>query len=127
MGMTIAEKILAKKSGQAQVKPGDLVTVEVDTVILFDNNFMPSQWRDVLKLKDPARVIVVLDHRVPAATQASAAAHRTAREFVAKFGIPRFHDLGYRQGISHQLVADHGYALPGTVLLCSDSHTCTPA
>ena len=125
MGMTIAEKILAKKSGQAQVKPGDLVTVEVDTVILFDNNFMPSQWRDVLKLKDPARGIVVLDHRVPAATQASAAAHRTAREFVAKFGIPRFHDLGYRQGISHQLVADHGYALPGTVLLCSDSHTCS--
>jgi len=125
MGMTIAEKILAKKSGQATVRPGDLVTVEVDTVILFDNNFMPSQWRDILKLRDPKRVIVVLDHRVPAATQASAAAHRTAREFVAKFGIPRFHDLGYNQGISHQLVADHGYALPGTVLLCSDSHTCT--
>ena len=74
MGMTIAEKILAKKSGQASVRPGDLVTVEVDTVILFDNNFMPSQWRDILKLKDPKRVIVVLDHRVPAATQASAAA-----------------------------------------------------
>jgi 3-isopropylmalate/(R)-2-methylmalate dehydratase large subunit len=125
MGMTIAEKILAKKSGQAKVGPGDLVTVEVDTVILFDNNFMPSQWRDILKLKDRERVIVVLDHRVPAATQASAAAHRTAREFVAKFGIPRFHDVGYKQGISHQLVADHGYALPGTVLLCSDSHTCS--
>ena len=123
--MTIAEKILARKSGQAKIGPGDLVTVEVDTVILFDNNFMPSQWRDILKLKDPARVIVVLDHRVPAATQASAAAHRTAREFVEKFGIPRFHDVGYRQGISHQLVADHGYALPGSVLLCSDSHTCS--
>ncbi|HEX6004768.1 MAG TPA: aconitase/3-isopropylmalate dehydratase large subunit family protein [Burkholderiales bacterium] len=125
MGMTIAEKILARKSRQRQVVPGDLVTVEVDTVILFDNNFMPSQWRDILKLKDRDRVIVVLDHRVPAATQASAAAHRTAREFVAKFGIPRFHDVGYSQGISHQLVADHGYALPGTVLLCSDSHTCS--
>lgn len=125
MGMTIAEKILARKSGQARVTPGDLVTVEVDTVILFDNNFMPSQWRDILKLKDRERVIVVLDHRVPAATQASAAAHRTAREFVAKFGIRRFHDVGYNQGISHQLVADHGYALPGTVLLCSDSHTCS--
>ena len=125
MGMTIAEKILARKSGQPTVGPGDLVTVEVDTVILFDNNFMPSQWREIVKLKDPGRVIVVLDHRVPAATQASAAAHRTAREFVAKFAIPRFHDLGYQQGISHQLVADHGYALPGTVLLCSDSHTCS--
>src|SRR5512146_549868 len=125
MGMTIAEKILARKSGQASVGPGDLVTVEVDTVILFDNNFMPSQWRDILRLKDAARVIVVLDHRVPAATQASAAAHRTARQFVEKFGIPRFHDVGYTQGISHQLVADHGYALPGTILLCSDSHTCS--
>jgi 3-isopropylmalate/(R)-2-methylmalate dehydratase large subunit len=125
MGMTIAEKILAKKSGQAKVSPGDLVTVEVDTVILFDNNFMPSQWRDVLKIKDRERLIVVMDHRVPAATQASAAAHRTARRFVEKFGIRRFHDVGARQGISHQLVADHGYALPGTVLLCSDSHTCS--
>lgn len=125
MGMTIAEKILARKSGQRKVAPGDLVTVEVDTVILFDNNFMPSQWRDILKLKDRDRVIVVLDHRVPAATQASAAAHRTAREFAARFDIARFHDVGYSQGISHQLVADHGYALPGTVLLCSDSHTCS--
>jgi 3-isopropylmalate/(R)-2-methylmalate dehydratase large subunit len=125
MGMTVAEKILAKKSGRENVGPGDLVTVDVDTVILFDNNFMPSQWRDILKLKDPARIIVVFDHRVPAATQQSAAAHRTGRQFVEKFGIKRFHDVGYRQGISHQLVADHGYALPGTVLLCSDSHTCS--
>jgi 3-isopropylmalate/(R)-2-methylmalate dehydratase large subunit len=44
---------------------------------------------------------------------------------VEKFGIKRFHDVGYDQGISHQLVADHGYALPGTVLVCSDSHTCS--
>ena len=42
-----------------------------------------------------------------------------------QFGIKRFHDVGYDQGISHQLVADHGYALPGTLLVCSDSHTCS--
>ncbi len=125
MGMTVAEKILARKSGQDKVGPGDLVTVDVDTVILFDNNFMPSQWRDVLKLKDPERIIVVFDHRVPAATPQSAAAHVTGRKFVEKFGIKRFHDVGYSQGISHQLVADHGYGLPGSVLLCSDSHTCS--
>ena len=78
MGMTIAEKILAKKSGQPRSGPGDLVTVEVDTVILFDNNFMPSQWRDILKIKHKDRLIVVLDHRVPAATQASAFASLVA-------------------------------------------------
>ena len=125
MGMTIAEKILARKSGRDRVGPGDLVTVDVDTVILFDNNFMPSQWRDIVRLKDPERIVVVFDHRVPAATQQSAAAHLTGRRFVEKFGIKRFHDIGYGQGISHQLVADHGYGLPGSVLLCSDSHTCS--
>ena len=66
MGMTIAEKILAKKGGQAKVVPGDVVTVEVDTLILFDNNFMPSIWREILKLYDPSRIVVTLDHRVPA-------------------------------------------------------------
>ena len=125
MGMTIAEKILANRGGLKQVGPGDLVTVEVDTVILFDNNFMTNRWREILKVKDPDRIIVVFDHRVPAATQASAVAQKIGRGFVAKFGIRRFHDVGYSQGISHQLVADHGYALPGGVLLCSDSHTCS--
>ena len=125
MGMTIAEKILARKSGQTKVAPGDLVTVEVDTVVMIDNSFIASRWRNIQKVRDPARIIVVFDHRVPASTEDAAAAHRTGRQFVAKFGIKRFHDVGYDQGISHQLVADHGYALPGTVLVCSDSHTCS--
>ena len=42
MGMTIAEKILAAKSGRKKVVPGDVVTVQLDTIILFDNNFVPS-------------------------------------------------------------------------------------
>jgi 3-isopropylmalate/(R)-2-methylmalate dehydratase large subunit len=125
MGMTIAEKILARKSGRECVAAGDLVTVGVDTVVLFDNNFMPSIWQDVLRLDHPERIVVVLDHRVPAPTIQSAGAHRTARRFVERFGIARFHDVGGSQGICHQVVADRGYALPGTVLVCSDSHTCS--
>jgi 3-isopropylmalate/(R)-2-methylmalate dehydratase large subunit len=123
--MTIAEKILARKGGQKKVGPGDLVTVEVDTVVMIDNSFIASRWRNIQKVRDPARIVVVFDHRVPASTEDAAAAHRTGRQFVEKFGIKRFHDVGYDQGISHQLVADHGYALPGTVLVCSDSHTCS--
>jgi 3-isopropylmalate/(R)-2-methylmalate dehydratase large subunit len=125
MGMTIAEKILARKGGQKKVAPGDLVTVEVDTVVMIDNSFIASRWRNIQKLRDPSRVVVVFDHRAPASTEDAAAAHRTGRQFVEKFGISRFHDVGYDQGISHQLVADHGYALPGTILVCSDSHTCS--
>jgi len=123
MGMTIAEKILARKSGEARVRPGDLVTVGVDTVVFVDTNFVGTRWREILRLDHPERVVVVLDHRAPAATRQCALMHRTARQFVQKFGIRRFHDIGYDQGISHQLVADHAYALPGSVLLCSDSHT----
>jgi len=125
MGMTIAEKILARKSNRKKVAPGDLVTVEVDTVVMIDNSFIASRWRNIQKVRDPARIVVVFDHRVPASTEDAAAAHRTGRQFVEKFGIKRFHDVGYDQGISHQLVADHGYALPGTILVCSDSHTCS--
>jgi 3-isopropylmalate/(R)-2-methylmalate dehydratase large subunit len=125
MGMTIAEKILAKKSGRDRVAAGDLVTVKVDTVVLFDNNFMPSIWQDVLKMEHPERVVVIIDHRAPAPTIQSAGAHRTARKFVEKFKLARFHDVGGTQGICHQVVADEGYALPGTVLVCSDSHTCS--
>jgi len=123
MGMTLTEKILARKTGRAKVSPGDLVTVSVDTVVLVDTMFTPGRWRKIKKLDHPERVIVVLDHRAPTPDKQGAATHQTAREFVRQFGIRRFHDIGYDQGISHQLVADHAYALPGDLLVCSDSHT----
>ena len=125
MGMTIAEKILAKASGRSRVSAGDLVSVQVHTTVLFDNNFMPSNWPEVRRVDHPQRVVVILDHRVPAPTIQAAGAHCTARKFVEQFGITRFHDVGRRQGICHQVVADEAYALPGTVLVCSDSHTCS--
>jgi 3-isopropylmalate/(R)-2-methylmalate dehydratase large subunit len=85
--------------------------------------FAPGRWRTIKKLDNPERVIVVLDHRAPTPDKQGAASHQTARKFVEQFGIKRFHDIGYDQGISHQLVADFGYALPGSLLVCSDSHT----
>ena len=51
MGMTIAEKILARKSGRKKVAPGDLVTVEVDTVVMIDNSFIASRWRNIQKVR----------------------------------------------------------------------------
>src|SRR6185312_11611400 len=123
MPMTIVEKILARASGAQKVKPGDLVVVGVDTVVLYDGNFFPAYWRDMKKLKNPDGVVVVFDHRVPAPDRTCAKAHEVGRAFVKQFGIKRFHDVGPTQGISHVIVAQHGYALPGTVLVCSDSHT----
>ena len=90
MPMTIIEKILARASGQKSVGPGDLVDVDVDTVVLFDSSFFPVDWRDVLKVFDPDKLVVAFDHRIPAPNRACAEAQVTGRAFVKRFGIKRF-------------------------------------
>jgi 3-isopropylmalate/(R)-2-methylmalate dehydratase large subunit len=123
MGMTIAEKILARAGGLTKVSPGDLVVADVDTVMFNDTTFYPGTWREILHVFDPAKIVVVFDHRVPAPDRACAQMHVTGREFCRRFGITRLHDVGYDQGISHVIVAQNAYALPGTIIVCSDSHT----
>ena len=125
MGMTIIEKILAKASGAASVAPGDLAVVDVDLVVMIDLSFGLGSWREVLKVHDPDKVVVVFDHDVPASNRDAAAMHVRGREFARRFGIKRVHDVGPDQGISHVVVAENAYALPGTVMACSDSHTCS--
>ena len=124
MGMTIVEKIFARASGQPRVAAGDLVVVNVNCAVMLDMSFHRNQRRNILKVHDPDKVAVVYDHMVPAPDKDSAEAHAYGREFVRRFGIKRFHDVGPEQGISHAVVADRAYALPGSVLVCSDSHTC---
>ena len=125
MGMTIIEKILARASGVAKISPGDLAVVDVDLAVLIDLSFSRGSWREVLKVHDPEKVVVVFDHDVPASNRDTAAMHVRGREFVRRFGIRRFHDVGPDQGISHVVVAENAYCLPGTVMACSDSHTCS--
>ena len=76
-------------------------------------------------MHDPDKIVVVFDHDVPASNRDSGAMHVRGREFARRFGIGRVHDVGPDQGISHVVVAENAYALPGTVMACSDSHTCS--
>lgn len=124
MGMTIVEKIFARASGERQVAPGDLVVVDVDVSVMLDSSFHPNGRRKILKVPDPDKVVVIYDHMVPAPDRLSADGQAYGREFVREFGIKRFHDVGPDQGIGHAVIADKAYALPGTVLVCGDSHTC---
>jgi 3-isopropylmalate/(R)-2-methylmalate dehydratase large subunit len=123
LGNPILNKILARASKNRSVAAGDLVVVDVDTVVLYDSNFFPVYWRDPLEVADPDRITVIFDHRVPAPDRSCAQAQITGREFAKRFGIKRLHDVGYDQGIAHTVVADKAYAVPGSVLVCSDSHT----
>lgn len=122
MGMTIIEKILARKAGLHSVSAGDTVVVEVDMTVLIDLQFA-TMWITPNRIHDPDKLAVVMDHAVPAPTIKDAAGGPQARRFVADFGITRFYDVG-RHGICHQVIAENGLARPGEVLACTDSHTC---
>jgi 3-isopropylmalate/(R)-2-methylmalate dehydratase large subunit len=124
MRMTIAEKILARQSGRQRVRPGDVVTVDVETCVLLDAHFRDhAGWRWPTKIHDPDKVVLVADHIVMSANPESAGALQRMREVARYYGIKRLHDAGAIQGISHQVIADNAYALPGTVLANPDSHT----
>jgi homoaconitate hydratase family protein len=73
---------------------------------------------------DPERIVIVLDHRIPAESERTATTHKAIREFVAEQGIRHFYDVG-RGGICHQVLAEHGHVLPGMVVVGTDSHTTT--
>jgi 3-isopropylmalate/(R)-2-methylmalate dehydratase large subunit len=125
VGMTMVEKILARSAGLASVKPGDIVTANVATAVVIDQNFMHNRMREPKAVWDADKIVIMLDHIAPADSPMRAAMHKAARRFADKHGITRFHGIGSELGICHQLVADYGYALPGTVLACVDSHTCS--
>jgi 3-isopropylmalate/(R)-2-methylmalate dehydratase large subunit len=122
MGMTIIEKILARKAGLDSVAAGDTVVVDVDMTVLIDLQFA-TMWLQPNRIHDPDKLAIVMDHAVPAPTLKDAAGGPRARKFAADFGIERFYDVG-RHGICHQVIAENGLARPGEVLACTDSHTC---
>ncbi|HSQ79236.1 MAG TPA: 3-isopropylmalate dehydratase large subunit, partial [Candidatus Bathyarchaeia archaeon] len=75
----------------------------------------------VKKVKAPEKIVIVLDHIVPAADEKYAQNHKSIREFVAEQGIPNFFDIN--AGICHQVLPEQGFARPGLVIVGSDSHT----
>ena len=134
MGMTVAEKILARASGRPSVTAGDVVEPRVDLAMSHENAaLVMNQFREVFEgtglgatVWDPEKIAIVLDHRVPAESAKTATNQKRIREFVAAQGITKFHDVRADQGgICHQILAENGYVLPGYVVVGTDSHTTT--
>ncbi len=83
-------------------------------------------------VRAPEKTLAVVDHNVPttdrskgisdpeAATQVAALAEN-AREF----GIEYYNELDPRQGVVHIIGPEQGFTLPGTTIVCGDSHTST--
>ena len=126
MGMTFAQKVLAEKAGVGEIAVGQIVEIEPDVCMSHDNTAAIAKTFakiGVEKVKNPERFVIVLDHTVPAATEKYALGHKEIREFVQKQGIAHFYDAGV--GICHQVLPEKGFALPGKLILGSDSHTTT--
>ncbi len=127
MGKTFAEKILAKKANLAEVVPGQIVTVRPEHLLTHDNTaaIIAKIESNLEKfgVANPELSVIVLDHVVPAANEKTATNHKKIREFVKKYHIKHFYDAG--EGVCHQIVIEKGHAIPGTIIVGSDSHTCS--
>ena len=124
-GQTFSEKILSAKSGKPVV-PGEIVDVTPDVAMSHDNTAAISRKFATLGVRrvfDPDMHVIVLDHCAPAANEKFATNHKEIREFVEAQGIERFYDIN--AGICHQILPEKGYALPGRLIVGSDSHTTT--
>src|SRR5512134_1955310 len=132
MGMTVVEKILARATGRNELRAGDVVEPAVDLAMSHENAALViNQWNEIFagtgiepKLWDASKIAIVLDHRVPAESSKTASNQKKVREFVARHGIARFHDIrGDEGGICHQILPENGYVRPGAVVVGTDSHT----
>ena len=127
MPLTFAEKVLARKAGLDKVVPGQMVTVKPDHLLTHDNTAAiigkVGPELDKYGVVNPELPIIVLDHVTPAADEKTAGNHKKIREFVKRHHVKHFYDVGF--GICHQVVVEEGLALPGSVIVGSDSHTCS--
>jgi 3-isopropylmalate/(R)-2-methylmalate dehydratase large subunit len=126
MGMTMAEKTLARASGRREVHPGEYITAKVDQVMsqeAFGDVYQILKEEGVEKVWDPSKVAILLDHYVPAPTVVQAEVHKLIREGVKKLGIEGWHDM--KAGICHQIMGEKGHIIPGELILGTDSHSTT--
>ena len=124
MGMTFTEKMLARKAGVNQLKPGDVVDVEPDIVLSHDNTAPISMIFAKLphkKVKYPDRLAITLDHAVPPPSPRHAQNHDIVRKFVKEHRVKNFFEVG--RGICHQVLCEELIVTPGKTIVGSDSHT----
>jgi len=126
LGLTLAEKIIARAAGRETVRPGEIVTCKVDLAMMHDSGG-PRRVKPILerlgaKVWDPDKVVVISDHYVPATDAEGAAILDLTRKWVAENGVERFYDM---QGICHVVLPERGHLRPGMFVVGGDSHSPT--
>ncbi|MBZ0271545.1 3-isopropylmalate dehydratase large subunit [bacterium] len=128
MGMTLAEKLIARHAGRDAVRPGDYVTAKVDIVMA--NDITAPQAIRVFRnlgakdVYDKERVVFCSSHFTPNKDIASAEQAKVMREFAREYALKWYFEVG-RGGVEHAVLPEKGISLPGDLIVGGDSHTCT--
>ncbi len=125
MGMTIAEKIIARAAKVDEVKPGEIHSVNLDWLMSNDGttHLTIDMYRNKLKhphIADPGKVVFIVDHNIPAENPKTAAVHKKMREFARENNIKMYEG----KGVCHQIMFED-FVEPGQLIFGADSHTCS--
>src|SRR5256885_2716866 len=84
------------------------------------------------KVRAPEKTLAVVDHNIPTTDRSkpnpdpeSIEQMRVMEENAREFGIEYYNEFDRRQGIVHVIGPEQGFTLPGTTIVCGDSHTST--
>ena len=123
---TLAEKIIARAARRPHVAAGEFVTCRVDLAIFHDSSG-PRRLQPMLdelgaRLWDRDRIVLVIDHYLPAQDEASQRIVRIARDWARDQALPHVYD---GEGICHVVVPQRGHLRPGMFCVGGDSHSPT--
>ena len=123
---TLAQKLLAKSSGRAQVAVGEILNSRVDLAMFHDSSG-PRRLKPMLEelgadIWDKSKVVLVMDHYVPEQDDDSRRIVRIARDWASEQRLPHVYDS---IGICHVVVPQKGHIRPGMFCVGGDSHSPT--
>lgn len=125
MGMTIAEKIIARAAKVSNAQAGQIHTVELDYLMSNDGttHLTIDMYNNKLKnphIADTDKLVFIVDHNIPAENPKTAAVHKKMREFAKANNIKYFEG----KGVCHQIMFEE-FVEPGQLIFGADSHTCS--
>jgi homoaconitate hydratase len=127
MGLTLVEKIAARHAdGLASgtiVRAGDFISIRPRHVMTHDNTgAVIPKFKQIgaTAIADPAQPVFAIDHDIQNVTPKNLEKYAKIQAFAGEHGID-YYPPG--TGISHQVMVEQGYVVPGALVVASDSHS----
>src|SRR5438874_2479490 len=127
MGLTFVEKIAGRHAdglaARSVVRAGDFISIRPRHVMTHDNTgAVIPKFKQIgaTAIADPGQPVFAIDHDIQNVTPKNLEKYAKIEAFAAEHGID-FYPPG--TGISHQVMVEQGYVVPGSMVVASDSHS----